>query len=60
MPQPHSFDPPKPPVSPRRCPMCGLPMFLALVEPCSEVDREERTFECTQCAYGETVTVKFP
>ena len=21
-------------------------MFLALVEPCSEVDREERTFEC--------------
>ena len=28
-------------------------------EPSEDVDSEERTFECSTCAYGETVVVKF-
>ena len=42
-----------------RCPKCGLPMFLACIEPAVEVDYERRTFECSTCAYGETITVNF-
>jgi hypothetical protein len=41
------------------CPKCGLPMFLACIEPAIEVDHERRTFECSTCAYGETITVNF-
>jgi len=58
MPQPRKFFPAKPPVGLRRCPSCGLPMLLARIEPSDEADRDERTFECVQCAYAETTTVK--
>jgi hypothetical protein len=34
-------------------------MFLACIEPAIEVDHERRTFECSTCAYGETITVNF-
>ena len=42
-----------------RCPKCGLPMFLACIEPAVEVDCERRTFACSTCPYGETITVNF-
>ena len=47
-----------PPVGQRRCPKCGLPMFLLHTLPSKEVDHAERTFECTACPYGEMVTIK--
>jgi hypothetical protein len=59
MPQPHNFNPTAPPIGKRRCPMCGLPMFLSLIEPSDEIDHDERTFECSTCAYAETITVDF-
>ena len=59
MPQPHNFNPTAPPIGKRRCPMCGLPMFLSLIAPSDEIDRDERTFECSTCAYAETITVNF-
>jgi hypothetical protein len=34
-------------------------MFLACIEPAIEIDHERRTFECSTCAYGETITVNF-
>ena len=49
----------KRPIGHWRCPKCGLPMFLACIEPAIEVDYERRTFECSTCAYGETITVNF-
>jgi len=30
-------------------------MFLSRVEPSDDVDHDERIFECTNCAYSETV-----
>jgi hypothetical protein len=60
MPQPNRPDlPPLPPTARRRCPSCGLQLFLSRIEPTDRVDYEERTYECSMCAYGETVTVKF-
>jgi ribosomal protein S27AE len=60
MPQPKRFRPSNPPpAGKRRCPKCGLPMFLAKLEPAEKEGRDERTFECAQCAYGERVIVKF-
>jgi hypothetical protein len=59
MPQPHNFNRTAPPIGKQRCPMCGLPMFLSLIEPSDEIDRDERTFECSTCAYAETITVNF-
>jgi hypothetical protein len=60
MPQPRSFDPlNSPPLGKRRCPKCGLPMFLSTVEPSEQDDQDERTFECAKCAYAETVIVQF-
>ena len=60
MPQPNHPDPsPLPPIARRRCPKCGLQMFLSRIEPSDQVDREERTYECAMCPYGETLTVKF-
>jgi hypothetical protein len=58
MPRPHNFDP-TPPVGQRRCPKCGLPMFLSLIEPTYQADQDERTFECTTSAYAETLSVKY-
>jgi hypothetical protein len=49
----------KRPIGQWRCPKCGLPMFLACIEPAVEVDYERRTFECSTCPYGETITVDF-
>jgi hypothetical protein len=34
-------------------------MFLACIEPAIEIDHERRMFECSTCAYGETITVNF-
>jgi ribosomal protein S27AE len=60
MPQPNRFDPSQlPPIARRRCPKCGLPLFLAYIKPTDHDGFEERTYECSMCAYGETVTVKF-
>jgi hypothetical protein len=59
MPQPNSFESTLPPSARRRCRKCGLPMFLVLIEPTEDVDRECRAFECSSCGYEETVSVKF-
>src|SRR5262249_28275301 len=58
MPQAIIFDP-TPPVGHRRCPLSGVPMFLSQVEPTGQDGYDERTFECSQCAYAETVIVQF-
>ena len=42
-----------------QCPKCGLPMFLACIEPAVEVDYERRTFECSTCPSSETIMVNF-
>jgi hypothetical protein len=34
-------------------------MFLSQIEPSEKIDHDERIFECSTCAYAETVTVKF-
>ena len=49
----------KRPIGQWRCPKCGLPMLLSRTEPSVIVDHELRTFECSKCAYGETITVNF-
>ena len=59
MPQPRKFRLPKPPIGQRRCPACGLPMFLVCIEPTDNAGEDERTFECSKCAYAESVIVKF-
>jgi ribosomal protein S27AE len=59
MPQPRKFRLAKPPIGQRRCPACGLPMFLVRIEPTDDAGEDERTFECGKCAYAETVIVKF-
>jgi hypothetical protein len=33
--------------------------LLSRIEPSDQIDRDERTFECSLCAYAETTTVKF-
>ena len=61
MPQPNRFDPivPVAPIARRRCPSCGLQLFLSHIEPSERDGYEDRSYECSICAYGETVTVKF-
>jgi hypothetical protein len=50
MPQPNSFDPSSPPpIGQRRCPVCGVPMFMARIEPTDEDGKDRRTFECVSC-----------
>jgi hypothetical protein len=39
--------------------VCGVPLFLARINPTDNPDHDERTFECSKCGYGETVVVKF-
>jgi hypothetical protein len=58
MPQPITFDS-KPPAGRRRCPRCGVIMLLSQIEPTDQEGYDERTFECSECAYAETFTVKF-
>ena len=60
MPQARSFDPASsPPIGKRRCPKCGLPMFLSRIEPAEKDGTDQQTFECATCDYAETVTVQF-
>jgi hypothetical protein len=60
MPLPNRRDlSPLPPIARRRCPSCGLHLFLSRIEPTDRDNYEERVYECPVCAYGETVTVKF-
>jgi hypothetical protein len=59
MPQPRKFSQIKPPIGERRCPSCGLPMLLTCMGPSEEPEYDERTFECSSCAYAETTSVKF-
>ena len=40
------------------CPNCGARMWLARVEP-DEPDHDRRTFECPECNYSITETVKY-
>jgi transposase-like protein len=58
MPIPRRVTPKTPPIGQRRCPVCGLPLFLMRINPTDKADEDER-FECTDCAYAETVTVQF-
>jgi hypothetical protein len=39
-------------------PECGLPMVLSQIEPGEGMLEDQRTFECVQCAYAETVVVQ--
>jgi len=34
-------------------------MFLVKIEPANKAGYDQRTFECSSCAYAETITVKF-
>jgi hypothetical protein len=54
------FDPSAPPpVAMRRCPVCGKPMFLSLLEPTYQSGYDVRTFECANCAYAEIALINF-
>ena len=59
MPIPRRVIPKTPPIGQRRCPACGLPLFLGAVNPTEVADEDERVFECTECAYAEMVIVQF-
>jgi hypothetical protein len=48
-----------PPVAMRRCPVCGEPMLLLLVEPTYQHGYDVRTFECSKCAYAEIALIHF-
>jgi hypothetical protein len=48
-----------PPIGARRCPVCGLPIFLAKIEPSDKLGHDQHTFWCTECSYAETVIVQF-
>jgi hypothetical protein len=60
MPQRRSFARKKAPLGARRCPRCGVPMFLVSIEPTDQLDHDRRTFECSSCTYHEVVTVMLP
>jgi len=34
-------------------------MFLVCIEPTDDAGEDERTFECSKCAYAEMLIVKF-
>jgi len=59
MPIPRRLVQKTPPIGQRRCPACGLPMLFAFVEPTDQLGHDARTFECTECAYAETVIVQY-
>jgi transposase-like protein len=50
---PLKFDIPGP-----NCPKCGLPMWLARIEP-DKPDYDRRTFECPECDHSLTEVVKY-
>jgi hypothetical protein len=41
-----------------KCAICGSPMSLARIEP-SDVDQDQRTFECKACDTTKIEIVKF-
>lgn len=49
----------KAPAGMRRCPKCGVPMFISLIEWTDQADHDQRTFECSTCAYAEVVAVMY-
>jgi hypothetical protein len=54
MPQQNSFDPSSPPpIGHRRCTVCGVPMFMARIEPTDEDGKDRRTFECVSCGHAK-------
>jgi hypothetical protein len=58
MSRPDNFDPTTPPPKGmRRCPACGKPMFLSVIEPTYQEGYDVRTFECASCAYSELALV---
>jgi hypothetical protein len=59
MPQRRSFARKKASLGARRCPRCGVPMFLVSIEPTDQPDHDRRTFECSSCTYHEVVTVMY-
>jgi hypothetical protein len=59
MPYPRHFVQNNLPIGQRRCPGCGQPMVLAFIEATDIFKRDERAFECAECAYEETVIAEF-
>ena len=48
----------KPPIGQRRCPACGQLMFLVSIGPSDQADYDQRTYECVECYFAETDTVR--
>jgi len=59
MPQPRNSGRKKAPLGTRRCPKCGVPLFLVCIEPTDQPDHDLRTFECSTCPYHEVVAMKY-
>ena len=55
----HVFDPTNPSPAQLRCPKCGASMFLSQIDPTDKAGQDERTFECSECAYSEKIVVQF-
>ena len=58
MPQSDIFNSRKAVIDHPPCPKCGLPMWLARIEP-DKLDHDLRTFECPSCEHTETKVVKY-
>jgi hypothetical protein len=58
MPQSNIFDPARLVLSQPTCPKCWATMCLTHIEP-DEPDYDKRTFECVQCEFTTTETVKY-
>jgi len=58
VPQSEIFNPQRASIDQPSCPKCGLPMWLARIEP-DKPDHDLRTFECPECELSETKVVKF-
>jgi hypothetical protein len=58
MAQPSNFNPSSTlPKGTRRCPVCGKPMSLSVIEPTYQKGYDVRTFECLSCTYSELALV---
>ena len=57
MPQSHIYDPARLELSQWTCPMCWARMWLTRIEP-DKPSYDKRTFECAQCKFTTTETVK--
>jgi len=56
--QPHNDNFRNAPIGRHPCPICGEPMFMVTIEPTEKRGYDQRTFECSPCAYGETTVVE--